>query len=37
LEQDGYDGLADRRKEVVIPKRVSLETCEPVLRLYREV
>jgi hypothetical protein len=37
LEQDGYDGLADRRKGVVSAKRVPLETCETVLRLYREV
>ena len=37
LEQDGYDGLADRRKGVVSPKRVPLETCETVLGLYREV
>src|SRR5436309_4405912 len=37
LEQDGYDCLADRRKGVVSPKRVPLETCETVLGLYREV
>jgi transposase len=37
LGQDGYDGLADRRKGMVSPKRVPLETCETVLRLYREV
>jgi transposase len=37
LEQDGYDGLADRRKGTVSPKRVPLETCERVLRLYREL
>ncbi len=36
LEQDGYDGLADRRKGMVSPKRVPLETCERVLGLYRE-
>jgi transposase len=36
LEQDGYDGLADRRKGVVNAKRVSLEVCERVLGLYRE-
>jgi len=36
LEEDGYDGLADRRKGVVSPKRVSLEVCERVLGLYRE-
>ena len=36
LEQDGYNGLADRRKGVVSPKRVPLEQCEKVLALYRE-
>jgi transposase len=36
LERDGYDGLADRRKGVVSPKRVPLEMCEKVLGLYRE-
>jgi transposase len=36
LEQDGYDGLADRRKGVVSPKRVPLKMCEKVLGLYRE-
>ena len=36
LEQDGYDGLADRRKGVVSPKRVPLAICEQVLGLYRE-
>lgn len=36
LEQDGYDGLADRRKGVVSPKRIPLELCEKVLGLYRE-
>lgn len=36
LEQDGYDGLADRRKGVVSAKRVSLELCEKVLGLYRD-
>jgi len=36
LEQDGYDGLADRRKGMVSPKRVALELCEKVLGLYRE-
>lgn len=36
LEQDGYDGLADRRKGMVSPKRVPLEVCEKVLGLYRE-
>ena len=36
LEEKGYDGLADRRKGMVSPKRVPLETCERVLGLYRE-
>lgn len=36
LEEDGYDGLADRRKGVVSPKRVPLDVCEQVLGLYRE-
>ena len=36
LEQDGYGGLADRRKGVVSPKRVSLAVCEQVLSLYRD-
>jgi transposase len=36
LEEDGYDGLADRRKGVVSPKRIALATCEEVLRLFRE-
>src|SRR4051794_15925453 len=36
LEQDGYDGLADRRQGGGSPKRVSLETCETGLGLYRE-
>ena len=36
LAQDGYEGLADRRKGLVSPKRVSLELCEQVLGLYRE-
>src|SRR3954469_3793759 len=36
LEQGGYDGLADRRKGMVSPKRVSLELCEKVLGLYRD-
>jgi transposase len=37
LEQDGYDGLGDRRKGRPSPKRVPLATVEEVLRLYREV
>ena len=36
LERDGYDGLADRRKGMVSPKRVPLDVCEKVLGLYRE-
>lgn len=36
LEQDGYSGLADRRKGKASPKRVPLKTVEEVLRLYRE-
>jgi len=36
LEQDGYDGLADRRKGMVSQRRVPLELCEKVLGLYRE-
>lgn len=36
LEEDGYDGLADRRKGVVSPKRVPLETCQKVLGLFQE-
>src|SRR5205085_9576359 len=36
LEEDGYDGLADRRKGVVSPKRVPLKTCQQVLGLFRD-
>jgi transposase len=36
LEEDGYDGLADRRKGKASSRRVPLETVEEVLRLYRE-
>lgn len=36
LEEDGYSGLADRRKGKVSFRRVPLKTCEEVLRLYRE-
>src|SRR3954465_6627410 len=32
----GYEGLTDRRKGLVSPKRVPLEMCETVLGLYRE-
>ena len=37
LEEQGYDGLGDRRKGRPSPKRVPLATVEEVLRLYREV
>jgi len=36
LEQDGYNGLADRRKGKPSFRRVPLATCEEVLRLYQE-
>ena len=36
LEEHGYSGLADRRKGKVSFRRVTLKTCEEVLRLYRE-
>jgi transposase len=36
LEEEGYQGLADRRKGKVSFRRVPLKTCEEVLRLYRE-
>jgi len=36
LEEDGYSGLADRRKGKVSFRRVPLKTCEEVLRLYGE-
>jgi transposase len=36
LEEEGYKGLADRRKGKVSFRRVPLKTCEEVLRLYRE-
>ena len=35
-EEEGYDGLFDRRRQRPSPKRVPLETVEKVLRLYRE-
>lgn len=35
-EEQGYDGLFDRRCQRPSPKRVALETVEKVLRLYRE-
>ena len=36
LEEHGYDGLADRRKGRPSPKRVPLQVCQEVLRLYPE-
>ena len=36
LEQDGYSGLADRRKGKPSAQRVPLATAEEVLRLYQE-
>jgi transposase len=36
LEEDGYSGLADRRKGKISFRRVPLQTCEEVLRLYGE-
>jgi transposase len=36
LEEGGYEGLADRRKGPVSPKRVPLKICEQVLGLYRK-
>ena len=36
LEEDGYAGLADRRKGKPSERRVPLKTCEEVLRLYQE-
>jgi transposase len=36
LEEDGYSGLADRRKGRSSDKRVPLATAEEVLRLFRE-
>jgi transposase len=35
-EEQGYDGLFDRRRGKPSPKRVPLEQAEEVLRLYRE-
>jgi transposase len=35
-EEEGYDGLFDRRRQRPSPKRVPLATVEKVLRLYRE-
>src|SRR5215471_9785041 len=36
LEEHGYSGLADRRKNKPSEKRVPLETAQEVLRLYQE-
>jgi transposase len=36
LEEHGYDGLADRRKGKPSFRRVPLQTCEEVLRLYQD-
>ena len=36
MEEDGYSGLADRRKGKPSSKRVPLKTVEQVLALYRE-
>jgi transposase len=36
MEEQGYDGLRDRRKGKISQRRVALETCEAVLRLYQE-
>jgi transposase len=37
LEEDGYDGLRDRRKGKPSSQRVALKTAEEVLRLYKEI
>jgi transposase len=36
LEEHGYDGLHDRRKGKPSQRRVPLQTCEAILRLYQE-
>src|SRR5258707_5377438 len=36
LEEDGYSGLADRRKGKPSDKRVPLATAEKVLRLFQD-
>src|SRR5665213_3386252 len=36
LEEHGYDGLRDRRKGKPSQRRVPLQTCEAILRLYQE-
>ncbi len=35
-ENEGYDGLYDRRRKIPSPKRVPLEIAEKILHLYRE-
>ena len=35
-EENGYDGLRDRRRGKASEKRVALEQVEEVLRLYQE-
>jgi transposase len=37
LEEEGYDGLRDRRKGKPSSQRVALKTAEEVLRLYKEI
>ena len=36
LEEQGYDGLTDRRRGKASQRRVAVATCERVLALYRE-
>src|SRR5438270_9012575 len=36
LDEHGYSGLWDYRKQQPSPKRVAMETVEQVLQLYRE-
>src|SRR5262245_47532738 len=36
MQQEGYDGLYDRRKQRPSPKRVPVATIEQVLKLYQE-
>lgn len=35
-QEDGFDGLYDRRKRSPSPKRVPMQTAERILQLYRE-
>ena len=37
MEEEGYDGLRDRRKGKPSSHRVALKTAEEVLRLYKEI